>query len=69
MAKFNLHLVGCPAPCVIKSESHTLNGVGEMLVRHRFLSALLVEEHGHVLDQPTQILVPLQRIHLIADAG
>jgi hypothetical protein len=65
---FEIHLTGGGPPCVVKLEANHMWEVGEQLVRHRFLTGLLVEEGGQPIEPPREVLTPAQQIRLVAAA-
>lgn len=67
MCLVSVFLVGVSAPKVIDvGDCKSLNEVGDLLARRRFLCGLLQEEGGQTVEPPVQIVVPLHRVHLLA---
>lgn len=69
MARFKIHLVGCASTCMVEVDASNVHEFGEQLIRHRFFTGLLVEENGQGVEPPVDILVPLQRVQLVAAGG
>jgi hypothetical protein len=69
MSRFRMHLIGGRYPLLIEVVASSLCDLAAEMRFSRYLVVRLLAEGDDCLDEPVAVLVPTQRVQLIAEVG
>lgn len=67
MGRFRVFMIGSSHPLTIELSAEGIDGLGNMAHYGRFLEGEIVDDHED--GGPFRVLIPLSRIHMIAEAA